>query len=789
MWDSAMGRSARMASEPRAVDAAEAGPDDAVDPAAAVDWDAVEDPRLASGVPEATHADELDFIAMTGLTRPGVTDAVAPATPAAADRSPDYPAQPKGTQGDPDEPRVTDAAGLEEVAETADAASLNVWEAAPTEELPPPPRDAVAWGDLDAMLGDADAPPAPVNRLAATEAADVFETSVDEESDAEALARELEALAEEEAPPAPPPPDVDTLASKVRDEILGELREDLAAIRAPHPAPAPEPAPPVEQAVADAAPPSAAPALAEAERLVQELQQQPREVDDSPPEPAAAIALAAAAPPGNSNPRGTDRRQAGDMPLTENERRRGERRSLSRMYAHRGQDVAGYLAAYEGPVAIPETDDPAVEVDFSRDPPKHRHRTTTKQQRVARRVIVGLLAIIVAAVAGYQAYLYAEPYLQTPGTVFREAERLEGMGRAREASNRYRAFLLRYPNDPRAPEALFRAGFVLQVEGDAPVSRQALEDSLSLFDRFIVSYPEHDKVHRARTLRGILLYRLGEHAEAITTLRDPGLHLADSMASLPAWRTIGRAHEALGEVEAARSEFLKAASLSGNYSADEDYETLARMYRRLAERTEPGPERDAHLTDSMHFFRQAQLVPGISRDRSQAFEREIDFMRRELTAESAPPVVSPVLDGPVAPSAYQQFLGAGPEADLPALDPDDPGFETLDDSVYPGPADADEKEGDQAVDVTESGATEVVESTPELEEPATEAAHDDGDTPLTEAQSAKMDEGVPAAGVTDAALEAAEAAIRAVESEMRATGDYAWPDEAPSLEPPADGRE
>jgi len=543
-----------------------------------------EDSRLSSGVPVEARADELDFIEMTGLTRPGGMAA------GDADSDPD-------SNSDPD---------LD-----AEAGS------------------APASGSPAAKSSE----PAPA-RAPAVEAADDLDEDDEPEED-DALARALEALS---AVPEPvgtqaPPPDVESLVSKMRDEILDGLREDISSRQA---APAPLHAP-------------VNPTLREAERLVQELQEQPRD-PEPPPQVEDAV------PPG-----GTQETEV------EGEPRQAERRTVSRLYAERQRDVEGYLAAYTGEPTRPESDEPEVEVDFSNDPPKHRHRTMSKRQRNMRRFLIGAMAIVVLAAAGYIGYQYAEPYLQTAGTLFREAEQLETNGLAREASNRYRAFLARYPNDPRAPEALFRAGFVLQVEEAAAVSPRALADSLNLFDRFIEHYPEHDKSHRARTLRGILLYRMGDHEAAVSTLRDPSLQLADPAAALPMWRTLARAYQALGDTASARSEYLKAASFQGNYNADEDFEALGRMYKRLAEGAGDSAARAEHLREGISYLQQAALVPGVSRDRQQALQREIEFLRREFDEHAGESVQRTARAAGQAPHWLSQKAAGDPTE--PALDP------------------------------------------------------------------------------------------------------------------------
>ena len=89
---------------------------------------------------------------------------------------------------------------------------------------------------------------------------------------------------------------------------------------------------------------------------------------------------------------------------------------------------------------------------------------------------------------------------------------------------------------------------------------------------------------------GILSFEMGRYEEAIETLQDPTLPMSDPEGALPALRTLARARWRLGQYAEAASAYQQAASLSGNYTADQDYEELGDLCRWQADHTENAEE-------------------------------------------------------------------------------------------------------------------------------------------------------------------------------------------------------
>lgn len=227
------------------------------------------------------------------------------------------------------------------------------------------------------------------------------------------------------------------------------------------------------------------------------------------------------------------------------------------------------------------------------------------------------LGVLIAA--GYGAYWLYTEQAQTPRAAYRSAEALIDRGNYTEASNAFLRFARRHASHPLRADALFMAGFALQLVPPEPQARanESYTEALALLENFLAEYPTHEKVPRAETLMGILHYRTGRYLKAINILGDPDRRLRDPGAYLTALRTLGRAYAQVSQIDNARSAFMRAAALQDNMAPDEDYVELAALYRRLAEQAPTTAERERHLEHAIEQWNYALQVPGLLKSRKE----------------------------------------------------------------------------------------------------------------------------------------------------------------------------
>ena len=233
---------------------------------------------------------------------------------------------------------------------------------------------------------------------------------------------------------------------------------------------------------------------------------------------------------------------------------------------------------------------------YHRAMPRHRrrrsiHRRPRGWRRVARWAARLAVVLILACVAA-GGYKWFRPMFATPLETLERARALQAAGRYSEASGVYESFAQAQPDHPQRAEAEFLAAYCLQLApSDSYDARQANnERAYDLFTRFVADNPAHAKVPRARVRMGILSFEMGRYEEAIETLQDPTLPISDPEGALPALRTLARARWRLGQYAEAASAYQQAASLSGNYTADQDYEELGDLCRWQADHTENAEE-------------------------------------------------------------------------------------------------------------------------------------------------------------------------------------------------------
>ncbi len=244
------------------------------------------------------------------------------------------------------------------------------------------------------------------------------------------------------------------------------------------------------------------------------------------------------------------------------------------------------------------------------------------------------------AVLGGAAYGVAQFFLnqtETPEMAFRAAEKLLDEGKYAHASNAFQAFTRRFPMDIKRSDAMFMAGYAMQIAPPLPKenARKAYEEALVLLERFIVENPSHSKTARAETLMGVLYFKLDRHSEAIGILGDPGRRLRDPGAYLTALRTLGRAYTAVSRIDSAHSAFMRAASLEENISPDQDYVELGSLYQKLAERSATDEEKQRHEQLAIEQWDYALRVPGLLKSRRDDIKLLRDVFASRLDGDAA----------------------------------------------------------------------------------------------------------------------------------------------------------
>lgn len=243
-----------------------------------------------------------------------------------------------------------------------------------------------------------------------------------------------------------------------------------------------------------------------------------------------------------------------------------------------------------------------------------RRRRTLRFQRWFS--MLGMVAML--GLVGYGAFRGYQYYTQTSPAAFASAEALIDAGRYREASAEFLRLYNRFQRFPIAADALFMAGYALQLEPDTPrAAKEAYSEAIGIFERFIVEYPGHAKTPRAETLMGLLYYKTGRQLEAVNVLGSPDRRLRDPGAYLMSLRTLGQAYAELGQMENARSAFMRAAALESNMTPDADYVQLATIYQGAAAQTGDPMQRRRYFQLAVEQWDFALQVAGLLKSRKE----------------------------------------------------------------------------------------------------------------------------------------------------------------------------
>lgn len=637
-----------------------------------------EDARLQSGVPESGRTDELDFIQMTGLTRSAVKTASAPRVAPPDDLDPaqpvsfyekgvvdvDHAIAPLGAEA-PDSPKPAPAPHAAEPPAEKSAARPPVI---------PPARSVDAFRELVADLTrDMEGQPAgdTADAPSVDETPDVQETQQNTVLEApeppppspphamqeqpaaapriqDVFFEEASAAVEQNAVEDMPPPDI-PVPSTMLAQAAPELDDALPAIQ--DDAGSNDIAPVVEEPLAASAPPAAeepvrrpvsdtTQRLAEAEQLLNELEEQPRE-------PQEEDIVHAPAPRRSDSPR-----QA--LPIDSDQ-----------------------SSGLDAPAALNGGDDEERETHFEYDysaaptKPARSRRHTYSQRKLLRKFLFAAVILIVVATGFMTFRSVLRPAMLSSEDLMRSARSAVQDGRYYEASQTFLQVTRRHPDQLLGAEAQFEAGVALQLSasGSGDAARKRREEALSVMNAFVRDHPADIKRARAECLIGVLHFELGHYQEVVNILREPARQVDDPNAVLPILRTLAAAHRMLGEYDQAESAYLQAAVLPRNYSADADYYDLGELSRERARLAEAPADRQRFLQAALTYWDKAVRTPGGDPSKRTEIQKQIDRIRADIAAEGVT-LPAPESGAPPAPVENTE-LGGQPDNDAWEPDPND----------------------------------------------------------------------------------------------------------------------
>lgn len=572
------------------------------------------DDRLNSGVSTPQVDSDLDFIEMTGLTTPAREPAVA--EPAASDMDPSAPVSfyEKGV-GDVDS--EMDPVSVEN-------APLNDPEILASEAQALEPHESTSVASLKEIIADLSDEHGALETVEDTTQTDeiiedppqaevaALATVVDELSSVEPESVAAEEPGKEEAePPSQADSGAEDLvaeATPMSDESTEPAAPEPVAVEEPEPVPqqpeppiAPEPVVTESAVVEKVAPqpvtPSSKPStdLSEAETLLQELEAKEREdVTRSQTDEFVLANDPDWALPTNKKPDDSE----GDD--------------------HEEADAS----VYSKPASS--------ESGHSR-----RHHKSPYRRLIRLTFLFGLLALVGAGL--WQAFQYVQYERMTAMSAYNAANAQLDSGNYAKASKMFLNMAGRFSDHPLRADAEFMAAVALGSTPRVPVEEgvQAYNASLTLFEQFINRHPTHEKVARAQTLLANTYFRLQRYSEAISILDDPNRRVLDPPAYLSTLRTLALSYIALGKTENARSAYLRAASLEGNYTADEDYIALATLYEQLAKRATTTEDQIRNQKRAVEAWDYAVRLPGILNARKKDIDATREIVVEQLRAAGA----------------------------------------------------------------------------------------------------------------------------------------------------------
>lgn len=549
-----------------------------------------DDPRLGHGVPSHLRGDDLDFIQMSGLTVAGD-----------GEEQPDVPEQDEDL--DPSMPVSFYEEGVDDV--DSRRAPLGT-EPAPgsADDLIVPKRPGgmsssiASLKEIVADLTGSEGPSPPAAPAESPPEPEEDAGTFEDESADEGYVEDI-VVPDDDIEADVPEPEFTDAHSPLRE--LGPLPEaDLDDTPEAPAEPAPEPVPEVPE---PASPP----------------EPEPAEAFDTPAAPKAESGADASPPQtGPSEPEGSARRP--DLAHAESLLQRLEAQ------AGAGSEAGDDFEMPEIPEAtVPDNEEEGDESVYNRpNTPTRRYNRRRRTRRRLFRLFGALVLLAGLAVGGYVAYDFVSEQTATDAEQYRLAARLIERGQYSEASAAFAAFATRYPDSALRGDALLMAGHAHEQLGE-------FEEVARLYEQFRREYPDHPKIHRATTLLGLAYVRSGRYEDAIPLLQDPNRRTLDPDGYLASLRALGEAHAALGEIDEARSAYLRAASLEGNYTADEDYLALAGLYQSQARAADDAGTRRRYLGLAVDQWDFAMRSPGITESRRREIKARRDLAISELS--------------------------------------------------------------------------------------------------------------------------------------------------------------
>jgi len=317
--------------------------------------------------------------------------------------------------------------------------------------------------------------------------------------------------------------------------------------------------------------------------------------------------------------------------------------------------------------AAPTSPAPERDEAIYREPRRQTgRRRSTGTNKAARRMIRWAVRLSGVALLGACIYFgaqYVASRMTPPEQAIADVSGMIDAGRHAEASEAYQKFLATNPEHPQGAEMQFDEGANLYSApaADADEKRDNNTRALALLKAFVDENPAHVRAPRAKTMAGLLHYRLGEYEKAIDCLRDPLLQLKDADSELPALRTLARAYTHLGDFDAATSAHLQAAALSMNFSPDIDYDRLGDLFKDRAERAQDPVERDQYRQAAVDNWTLAIRIPLIDPVNKAKIKTKRDWLQGQLGRGAGAPA-APGLLGDIPQQDASGALDSGTEA-------------------------------------------------------------------------------------------------------------------------------
>ena len=625
-----------------------------------------QDARLASGVPQEQRGDALDFIQMSGLTRPVANLSQAPTS------QPNQADQPADGM-DPTQPVSFYEKGIADVDHTMGPAAMESTTDAAHENLVPPPPPILQ-----------PIPAAPLV-IQPSKSVDAFKDIIAE------LTNDSQDSASSSVPAPLPQLEPKNLAEnsvKVSDSVPGGLgaptEEDISRANdtvdgTPEDIKVKSP----ELELASQLPPVEAeelPAPSNAEELDFDSL---LNVADIPEATAIIEEPGRAAPVSNASHGDGDLQQAEQFleELEEQPRSEGattkavvdEQHALG-MNCDLSATREDNLNRWEWPE---QDESETINEEAGTTPRRRSHRHRGWKRRMVRRLVL-LVSLCLIITGGAIVYITViAPSLSQPEDLRDLAASHIASRQFTEASEAYVKLANKYPeSSQKRGEALFNAAQVLyrSPQTNGPSGEVRYEQILNYLRAFTKEQPNHAKRTRANLLIGVALFKTGAYDEAVAILKIAANEQSDSIATLPILRSLARAYTQTEEYEQAESTYLQAVALKGNYSLDVDYYELGQIYTTQA-RTAGSENTEAQLLKTAEaYWTKAMQVPSIDPARREDIRREITALATqndttklpELTIESTTSArPTEATDGTLAGEFEQSELEALVDTSVP----------------------------------------------------------------------------------------------------------------------------